>query len=99
MATASSRQVKINSPLPEKQTVAAMSQIKRHLPLLELEAVLSPPPPAASIFSRHANLTAPGAFTARDLVGIDLGSPISLDYFDRQPYASKKISAVSVQLK
>jgi hypothetical protein len=33
-------------------------------------------------------------------VGIDLGSPISLDYFDSRPYAFEgKISAVSVQLK
>jgi hypothetical protein len=33
-------------------------------------------------------------------VGIDLGSPISLDYFDRRHYAFEgKILAVSVQLK
>jgi hypothetical protein len=33
-------------------------------------------------------------------VGIDLGSPISLDYFDRRPYALEgKISAVSMQMK
>jgi arylsulfatase len=33
-------------------------------------------------------------------VSIDPGSPISLDYFDRQPYAFEgKISAVSVQLR
>jgi hypothetical protein len=33
-------------------------------------------------------------------VGIDLGSPTLLDYFDRRPYAFEgKISAVSVQLK
>jgi hypothetical protein len=37
--------------------------------------------------------------SARPVPSYDLGSPISLDYFDRQPYASKKISAVSVQLK
>jgi hypothetical protein len=31
---------------------------------------------------------------------MDLGSPISLDYFDCRPYAFEgKISAVSVQLK
>jgi hypothetical protein len=33
-------------------------------------------------------------------VGIDLGSPVSLDYFDRRLYAFEgKISAVSEQVK
>jgi hypothetical protein len=33
-------------------------------------------------------------------VGIDLGSPILLDYFDRRPHAfERRILVVSVQLK
>ena len=32
--------------------------------------------------------TVPGAFTASETfdVGVDLGSPVSLDYFDRAPF-------------
>jgi len=33
-------------------------------------------------------------------VGVDLGSPVSLDYFDRRPFAfDGKITTVEVQLK
>lgn len=41
-------------------------------------------------------------FTASETfdVGVDLGSPASLDYFDRRPFGfNGKISAVNVQLK
>jgi hypothetical protein len=42
-----------------------------------------------------------GALTARETfkVGIDLGEPVSLDYFDRQPYAFEGKVSASVQLK
>jgi len=46
--------------------------------------------------------TVPGAFTASETfdVGVDLGSPVSLDYFDRRPFAfDGKITTVEVQLK
>ena len=46
--------------------------------------------------------TVPAAFTASESfdVGIDLGSPVSLDYFDRRPFAfSGKIEEVKVELK
>jgi arylsulfatase len=33
-------------------------------------------------------------------VGVDLGSPVSLDYFDRRPFAfNGKIKEVKVELK
>ncbi len=44
----------------------------------------------------------PAAFTASETadVGIDLGSPVSLDYFDRRPFAfDGKITTVDVKLK
>ena len=44
----------------------------------------------------------PAAFTASETfdVGIDLGSPVSLDYFDRRPFTfDGRIDAVNVQLK
>ena len=46
--------------------------------------------------------TVPAAFTASETfdVGTDLGSPVSLDYFDRRPFAfDGKITTVDVKLK
>ncbi len=46
--------------------------------------------------------TVPGAFTASETfdVGVDLGSPVSLDYFDRAPFKfDGKIESVAVELK
>jgi arylsulfatase A-like enzyme len=46
--------------------------------------------------------TVPAAFTASETfdVGTDLGSPVSLDYFDRRPFSfDGKINAVEVKLK
>ena len=45
--------------------------------------------------------TVPAAFTASETfdVGIDLGSPVSLDYFDRRPFAfTGRIQTVTVEL-
>ncbi len=45
--------------------------------------------------------TVPAAFTASETfdVGVDLGSPVSLDYFDRAPFPfSGKIGQVEVKL-
>ncbi len=46
--------------------------------------------------------TVPAAFTASETfdVGTDLGSPVSIDYFDRRPFQfDGKITAVNVRLK
>jgi len=46
--------------------------------------------------------TVPAAFTASETfdVGVDLGSPVSLNYFDRRPFAfTGKIEKVKVELK
>jgi len=46
--------------------------------------------------------TVAGAFTASETldVGADLGSPVSLDYFDRRPFRfNGKIVAVDISLK
>ena len=45
--------------------------------------------------------TVPAAFTASETfdVGVDLGSPVSLDYFDRRPFRFEgKIESVRVEL-
>jgi arylsulfatase len=52
--------------------------------------------------SFHRRGTVAGAFTASETldVGVDLGSPVSLDYFDRRPFAfNGKINSVTVDLK
>jgi arylsulfatase len=46
--------------------------------------------------------TVPAAFTASETfdIGIDLGSPVSLDYFDRRPFKfSGKVNQIKVELK
>ena len=46
--------------------------------------------------------TVPAAFTATETfdVGIDLGSPVSLNYYDRRPFEfTGKIKRVDVELK
>ena len=46
--------------------------------------------------------TVPAAFTASESfdVGVDLGSPVSADYFDRRPFRfDGRIASVQVQLK
>lgn len=46
--------------------------------------------------------TVPAAFTASETfdVGVDLGSPVSLDYFDRRPFAlNGTIREINVELQ
>ena len=46
--------------------------------------------------------TVPAAFTATETfdVGVDLGSPVSLNYYDRRPFKfDGKIESVRVKLK
>jgi hypothetical protein len=46
--------------------------------------------------------TVPGAFTASETfdVGVDLGSPVALDYFDRAPFKfDGRIVRVDVELR
>jgi len=56
----------------------------------------------AEVGQLHVKRTVAGAFTASETldVGVDLGSPVSLDYFDRRPFAfDGKINNVTVGLK
>ncbi len=56
----------------------------------------------AEVARTTAARTVPAAFTASETfdVGVDLGSPVSLDYFDRQPFKfDGKIMEVHVGLK
>src|SRR5271165_6118307 len=56
----------------------------------------------ATIAETTVKRTVPAAFTASETfdVGVDLGSPVSLDYFDRAPFAfNGKIQSVKVDLQ
>lgn len=56
----------------------------------------------AEVAQLDVKRTVPAAFTASETldVGVDLGSPVSLDYFDRRPFAfDGKINSVNVDLK
>ena len=54
------------------------------------------------LFRVDVKRTVPGAFSASETldVGTDLGSPVSLDYFDRRPFPfSGKVIAVDIGLR
>jgi arylsulfatase len=56
----------------------------------------------AEVGQADVKRTVAGAFTASETldVGVDLGSPVSIDYFDRRPFAfNGKINSVTVELK
>jgi len=57
---------------------------------------------AVEVASTSVKRTVPAAFTASESfdVGVDLGSPVSLDYYDRRPFKFEgKIQSVYVELK
>ena len=73
-------------------------------------AIANPGAPAEVVLTVDGNQaarttvkrTVPAAFTASETfdVGVDLGSPVSLDYFDRRPFAfDGKIEKLAVGLK
>ena len=56
----------------------------------------------AEVATADVKRTVPAAFTASETfdVGIDLGSPVSLDYFDRRPFRfNGNITSVNVKLQ
>jgi arylsulfatase len=56
----------------------------------------------AEVAMADVKRTVPAAFTASETfdVGIDLGSPVSLDYFDRRPFRfNGKIDTINVKLQ
>ena len=78
---------------------------------IEVDTTMAKPGGAAAIVLKvdgaevgqlDVKRTVAGAFTASETldVGIDLGSPVSLDYFDRRPFAfDGTIKSVTVDLK
>jgi arylsulfatase len=55
----------------------------------------------SEVATAEVKRTVPAAFTASETfdVGVDLGSPVSLDYFDRRPFQfNGTITSVNVTL-
>jgi arylsulfatase len=85
---------------PGKHTVVVDTNLKVPRPGAPADIVLSVD--GKEIARTSPNMTVPAAFTASESfdVGVDLGSPVSRDYFERRPYPFEgKITKVDVKLK
>jgi hypothetical protein len=85
---------------PGKRRIEVRTQFESPRPLSPAEVVLKVD--GQEVARTTVNHTVPAAFTASETfdVGIDLGSPVSLDYFDRAPFKfTGKIEKVTVELR
>ena len=85
---------------PGKHTIDVDTTLKAPKPGAPADIVLSVD--GQEVARTTVKRTVPAAFTASETfdVGVDLGSPVSLDYFDRRPFKfSGKIEKVRVELK
>jgi hypothetical protein len=95
----------------ERYTARSTQKLAAGKRRIEVDTTIAKPGTAAEVVLRvdggevaraTVKRTVPAAFTASETfdVGIDLGSPVSLDYFDRRPFAfNGKINEVRVELK
>jgi arylsulfatase len=95
----------------ERYGVASAEKIPAGRHRIEVETTIAKPGAAAEVVLRvdgaevtrtEVARTVPAAFTASETfdVGVDLGSPVSLDYFDRRPFPfDGQINSVQVHLK
>jgi len=100
-----------NMMVIERYTARSKEKIAAGKRRIEVDTTIAKPgAPAAVVLTvdgkevarTTVKRTVPAAFTASESfdVGIDLGSPVSLDYFDRRPFKfDGRITAVNVQLK
>jgi arylsulfatase len=85
---------------PGKHTILVETNLKIPRPGAPADVVLSVD--GKEIARTSPKMTVPAAFTASESfdVGVDLGSPVSRDYFERRPFQfDGKISKVAVELK
>jgi arylsulfatase A-like enzyme len=100
-----------NMMIIERYTARSKDRLSPGKHKIEVDTTIAKPgAPAAVILTvdgagvaqLDVKRTVPAAFTASETldVGVDLGSPVSLDYFDRRPFAfDGKINSVNVDLK
>jgi len=85
---------------PGKHTIVVDTTLKAPKPGAPADIVLSVD--GKEVARAAVKMTVPAAFTASESfdVGVDLGSPVSRDYFERRPFKfDGKISTVKVALK
>jgi len=85
---------------PGKHTIEVTTTLTEKKPLSPAEVVLKVD--GKEIARTMVKRTVPGAFTASETfdVGVDLGSPVSLEYMDKAPFPfTGKISRVEVKLE
>jgi arylsulfatase len=85
---------------PGKHTIVVETNLKLPRPGAPADIVLSVD--GKEIARTSPKMTVPAAFTASESfdVGVDLGSPVSRDYFERRPFQFEgKITTVEVKLK
>ena len=85
---------------PGKHTVVVDTRLKAPKPGAPADIVLSVD--GKEVARTAVKMTVPAAFTDSETfdVGVDLGSPVSRDYYDRSPFKfDGKISRVKVELK
>lgn len=85
---------------PGKHTIVVDTTLKAPRPGAPADVVLSVD--GKEVARAEVKITVPGAFTASETfdVGVDLGSPVSREYFDRRPFPfDGKIKQVNVANK
>ena len=85
---------------PGKHTIVVDTTLKAPRPGSPADIVLTVD--GKEVARTLAKMTVPAAFTASETfdVGVDLGSPVSRDYFERRPFKfDGKIAQVKVELK
>jgi arylsulfatase A-like enzyme len=84
---------------PGKHLIEALTTLTESRPLSPAEVILRVD--GKEVARTTVKRTVPAAFTASETfgVGVDLGSPVSLDYFDRRPFRfDGKIKSLEVEL-
>jgi len=100
-----------NMMVIERYTARSKEKLAKGKHRIEVDTTIAKPGAAAEVVlsvdgkevgRTTVKRTVPAAFTASETfdVGVDLGSPVSLDYFDRRPFAfTGRIDQVKVELK
>jgi len=100
-----------NMMIIERYTARSKEKLTKGKHRIEVDTTIAKPGAPAEVVLKvdgkevartTVKRTVPAAFTASETfdVGVDLGSPVSLDYFDRRPFAfTGKINQVKVDLK
>ena len=85
--------------VPGKHRIEVVTTLTERRPLSPAEVVINVD--GKEVARTTVKRTVPAAFSASETfgVGVDLGSPVSLDYFDRRPFRFEgKIASVEVEL-